>query len=759
MTEGPRDLGPGDLGPVLRRRAPLAAAVALVVAGAFGVAALWETPLYTSRGSLVFNPPSLAEGPAGLALSGESPLFLEAEVEILRSPAVLEPALDLAALRAGVAPVPIAPLERIVDNFRAHTRRLDGGPPVYPRVDGLRISGDTRHVVLTADGTGASVSYEGRGIGAVPPTGLFESPEASFRLSGPFTAGDYKVNTRPADRSLQALRDRLRLRISGVPRRSLTGASAGVVTVSLSDPDPERARRAVEAVLESFLSLHLSWRADWGAVSSGFIADRLADVDEELAAAERELEAFRASNGLLGIDAAAAAVEEDLVGLEARLDRLEVERDQVSALLAAMRAGAPAEQILLGPMTAVDSRELNGRAATLAELEGLDETLALVQTPNHPERAALQARIEAARGGLASGLDAALLHLETEAEAAREEFSAALGARRELPALTTELLRREREVEVLADTYTFLLQKQQEAAIAGASTATRVQRLESPVAAPEPDSPSLKWRALLGLLLGAFAGVVAGLAAEAVDPALHDASSVERAAGVPVIGAVPHSKRFAALAPGRQVGADGAVDAAFDGLATALSLTAERGVVSVISSRPGEGKTTVVAGLAAALARAGASVAAVDLDVRKRDLAARLGVAGGPGVDAWIAGEEPPAQETGVPGLVLMRAGEASRLAIQDPRLGELLAHLADGRDWVLVDSPPLVVPGDALWLAERADLGLLVVRAGRTSAAEVRADVAALRRVGAEPAGAVLVGAVARPLSRRYAASYYGTR
>ena len=172
-------------------------------------------------------------------------------------------------------------------------------------------------------------------------------------------------------------------------------------------------------------------------------------------------------------------------------------------------------------------------------------------------------------------------------------------------------------------------------------------------------------------------------------------------------------------------------------------------VVLVTSSLPGEGKTTTAVGLAVAAAFEGTRTVLIDLDLRTRGLEKAGWVAENhANLEDFLYGRsslEDVAQPIpGIPGLDVI---VSSPLAIHIPKvlgagsLQSLIARLRSDYDFVVVDSPPLLVVDDAMAIAPHTD-GVVVIAAWGGTSEEALEE--ASRRLAAgdiRPIGVVLNG------------------
>jgi capsular exopolysaccharide synthesis family protein len=296
---------------------------------------------------------------------------------------------------------------------------------------------------------------------------------------------------------------------------------------------------------------------------------------------------------------------------------------------------------------------------------------------------------------------------------------------------------------------------------AAAGSATGTQPLTANVfdpahALPGRVSPRPTRNVAIAIVLGLVLGLVAAFLREHFDRALRTREDAEGAFGLPVIGQIPFTvkgKEERGIAwSGRGEAAE-----AFRALRANLQyLSVQRPLrtILVTSATSEQGKTTVTANLAITIARSGASVVVVDADLRRPRLESALGQqAGAPGLTNVLVGASTQQQVLQDVQLQDDGAGDLGRLSFigsgpLPPNPSELLGsaqmtafldRLAAEYDYVLVDSPPVLLVADALELARDVDGVVLVVRrdkASRDEGSELRTMV---DRLGIHLVGTVL--------------------
>ncbi len=312
--------------------------------------------------------------------------------------------------------------------------------------------------------------------------------------------------------------------------------------------------------------------------------------------------------------------------------------------------------------------------------------------------------------------------------------------------------------------------------ILGQLQGSDVQLAAQASAPSSPSSPKVARNTALAAILGLLLGIALAFLVERFDRRLREPGDLAAVYEVPLLGVVPESSALKREADET----DGAVslpprEAELFSLLRAhvryFNVDQELRLVLVVSAAPGDGKTTIARNLTVAAATAGDRVLFIEADLRRPTAATHFGVQGVTGifgssglvdvltggasledavqtVEFAARGEQKLALDLLVAGGVLP-SNPAQTLESQ--AMQALLAQAKSSYDFVVVDTPPLVLLSDAFPLLRAADGVLIVSRLGRN-----RRDVAIRLRDTLASAEASVIGVVANGY-RHGASSSYG--
>ena len=265
-----------------------------------------------------------------------------------------------------------------------------------------------------------------------------------------------------------------------------------------------------------------------------------------------------------------------------------------------------------------------------------------------------------------------------------------------------------------------------------------------------PASPNKPLIATIALFIGLAFGIGLALLRERLDDRLRGRTDFEDRVRAPVLAVIPK-------VPGWRRGQDtklisveqpkSSMAEAYRTLRTSVLFNAvqqQLRTLMVVSPNAGEGKTTTAANLAVSLADANKRVILVSADLRKPRLHRFFGISNDIGLSTVLSGQGKPweaLQDPRIENLRVMVSGPVpARPAqlLQSEQMGELLTELQEVADFVIIDSPPVLLVADSLALTPFVDGVLFVADSENTSRGAVGQAREQLDQVAANVIGAV---------------------
>jgi tyrosine-protein kinase Etk/Wzc len=737
---------------VLFRRRRIAVAAFLAVVLAVTLYTFLVHPTYEATATLHVRDEKVKGGAnllGDLGLSRDNPI--ETEIEIVKSRTNLEEVVRRMHLNWVV--------DKQADGltFQLAEFTSTAEEPVYR----LEVTGSGTYKLMDLDGQSIAEGRDGtllRGPGVtLVLTGLEGEAGDSCRL----TLGSF-------GRTVKGLREAI--------HAAEVGKGTNIIRISYQNHDPALARDVVNTLAQVYLERSILLKTEEASRSVEFIGEQLEKVRDTLEGAEANLESFKSEHGLIQLDSEAQSLITRLSDLEQQqtANRLQLRQAEFAAesLRRALERGesyAPAV-LLHEPVVAA-------LAQALAELEVEKQGLLVEFAAEHPAVRAVQQRIAQIQGKLLDNYQTILAGLREADRTMSSSIQRYEAGLKKLPAAELELARRTRLATVNAEIYTFLLQKQQEARIAKASTISNVNIIDPAIAAELPVKPRKAKNLLLGLIVGGMFGVGLAFFREYLDDTIKDPDTAKRLLGLPLLATIPYIGRKSDRKKDRKRGAvppqriliahlepRSASAEAFRSLRTALHF-ARKGrtnpVLMITSTFPGEGKTTVSANLAVTLAQTGSRVLLVGCDLRKPTLHEMFNEANIPGLSDCLVGDTEMKDVVRATGLFRLDFVSAGTLPpnpaelLGSERMHELVEIWRKDYDLVLLDAPPVLAVTDALVLVPFADLTAVVLEAGGVGVKAAQRTLEVLRSSEASLAGLIVNDKTNRAADEYHYGSY----
>lgn len=537
-----------------------------------------------------------------------------------------------------------------------------------------------------------------------------------------------------------------------------------VLQVSYNDPDPKLAAEVVNTLMNAYVEHNIAYNRSTVTAARRFLEKQIPSAEMVVRQAEAELRKFQEKNRIFSLDEEANQSIQVLADLQRKINETRSQISETGAQLKTVR-----EQLGMNSRQAVTVTSLSqsqGVQAIVQELQSIETQLVdkrNVFTDTHPDiikleqkrdslKQVLQNRVSQVSGNedaiapgnlqmgqLKQELSAQMVQLESQRLGFASQLATLSATEREyrqrlnaLPQLRQQLRELDRKVQAAQSTYSLLLQRLQESRIAENQNLGNAQIISQATVPDEPvSSPTVNY--LSAGLLGLLASLAMIYLAETRDKMIKTVEEARDLMGLTLLGVIPglgKSKSLPLWGDNSDCSVPAivvrdtprsAISEAYRMLRANLNfISADKQLKSVVvtSSVPKEGKSTVAANLAMAIAQMERKVLLVDADLHRPVQHQIWDINNTQGLSNVIVGqiEIMTAIKSVADNLDVLTAGvvpPSPGSLLDSKRMASLLSSFSAYYDYVIVDAPSLSVAADAATLGQMADGVLLVVRPG----------------------------------------------
>jgi succinoglycan biosynthesis transport protein ExoP len=571
----------------------------------------------------------------------------------------------------------------------------------------------------------------------------------------------------PTETAISALTDRLTINRVGWSR---------VIEIGARSRSPEKAAQIANAVATAYIDDQQDAKLQANRAASTWLQERLRQLQEQAAAAQRAIVAFKQQNNIVSADGKRID-EQNLANLNERLLAARNHSSEVLARLTRLesiirtwnpKTSSIAELVTYAKQTGktlIDgstSDELGSAILTSLRQQYLD--LSRREADWSTKYGREHGAVVDLRNRLLGLRTSAFEELQRIAAALKSDYAIAQQHQAEIEKQLELVISQAQtvnnasvtlqELESNASTYHSLYEsflQRYTGAVQQDSYPLVETRLISSASAL---STKVKPRPLLvfgfSMMGGLALGVGVGLLRDLVDRAFHTRTQVQSLLQIPCISVVPFVKKsqlrrkklFARASGERTVARDESMfwrvidspSAIFAESIRSIKLAihykgkGSNRVIGFTSALPNEGKSTIAAAVAQLTAKVGGRVIIVDCDLRIPSLSRRWAPNASSGITDVISGTrslEETIWKDPVTNVFFLPAVQTAPLfaseVLGSESIKTLVDRLRESFDFVIVDLPPLVPIVDARAAAHLVDCMILVIEWGRTGTDVVR--------------------------------------
>ena len=579
-----------------------------------------------------------------------------------------------------------------------------------------------------------------------------------------------------------------------------------LIEIRYMSSDPETAAAVVNQLMQGLVEYTFQTRFNSTTQASVWLTGQLSDLKKQAESLQARVVALQRQSDVVslgvtdsqGREEAYSGVVDRLQQATATLSQSTANRILKGAVYQIVQSGDP-ELIsgLSANSIANGSPAMNSSLALIQSLRAQEATLqgqiaqdAVRLGPAHPRLVQSRANLAGVEKALAEEVRRVGERARNDYEIARnteessqKEFDAEKRKADSLNDKAIEYAIVRQEAEDSRGLYEDLLKRLKEAGVLEGLRSTNITVVDPGRVPAVPKQPNVP--IYLGLSLGAglLTGICGAFLLDSIDDKIQSVEEIEMELGLVPLGVLPQlgepqwysPYKFAArprtspealTSNALAIFADPAspYTEALRSLRTALLLAkscAPPQVLLITSSVAAEGKSILSSNLAAVLAQGGKRVLLVDADLRKPALGFRLGIHSSIGLSQFLTNDHDTEDIVHVPGASgfhLLTSGPTPPYPAEllaSARMKWALDRWREFYDFIILDTPPVLLVTDPVVLSSLADATLLVARYGMTNRLSLARSYRTLTDQSTQERIGIVLNGVARNSSLHY--EYYG--
>lgn len=542
-----------------------------------------------------------------------------------------------------------------------------------------------------------------------------------------------------------------------------------ILTISYQSPEGEEAAEIVDKTIEVYINKNIVSNRTQAQAAGEFIIQQLPKTEARLQQAEAKLKVFQEENNIVNLNAEAELAANKIGLIEEQINLAQVKLDKVNSQIAEIE-----QKLNITSQEAIALNTVNdspGIQQVLSKLNSVKDRLAEERsrfTESSPRiieikarktelEKELQRRIKQSlnsteipdlkvfqTGDIQKQLAQSLVVNEVQRQSLIKELislqeikSSSRRRNNIIPRLQLEYRDLLRKTEVAQTAYKNLLRNLQQAQIIENQNVGNAQIVSQAVISQYPVSISRKLIVAGGIVVGSILYVITAFLLELKDPSFKTIKELRESLNYKLLGIIPNLDQKKLLQvidqpltilPELQTTQAPAslVSEGYKMLYTNLEFLFtddDTKVITITSSIPQEGKSTVSANLASAVSQLGQKVLLIDGDLHRPRQQSVWGLDENKGLVEVLLGIVPAFEAIQSPKinpmLDILPAGryQAEYLSLlKSPRMRALINLCREHYDLIVIDTPPVLIFADTLTISKNTDGIVLVGRLGVTN-------------------------------------------
>ena len=494
--------------------------------------------------------------------------------------------------------------------------------------------------------------------------------------------------------------------------------SAPLIEISYEDTIPKRANDYVNAISNSFIAKSIQSKNEQNGKIINFIDEQLLAIKETLKSSENRLAKYKVINKIAEPSIEASSYIKKLADIEIQLSESALREKLISNLINFTRHNKKLDSIAPALMELNDEPTLQ-LISSLQSLQLEEESLKSDFTSLHPKMISIAKQIENIRQKILLNTKNLKLNIKERILSFKKEKKVYENKIKKLPTKEKRLVNINRDYQVSSTMYNYLLKKRTENEILMVAILSDYKIIDYAHTQTIPVKPKRLLMLVASVLIGLLIGIILAVLFQGMNHKINSKDELESLSDLPLYGIIPRSKK------GNQeievfVSPNAHFTESFRSLRSNIQIkrNPERGnVVLITSTIEAEGKSTLSANLGAVFQMVGYKTVVISLDLRKPTLHNYFNLKNERGMSGFLNNTESLQDiifKTDYKNLDFIPSGiipsNPSELMLSE-KLILLIDVLKTKYDYIFIDSAPIGLVSDSIYLMKHVDINLVVFK------------------------------------------------
>ena len=492
-----------------------------------------------------------------------------------------------------------------------------------------------------------------------------------------------------------------------------------VIVLTLTHDNANEAVDLLNNLVEQFFSDNLAEKNKMAISTIEFIDNQLDILSDTLRSTESELESFRKRNKVINIEVQSSDIFSNIQKYESKLAMAKLRMKYFEYLKNYIQSTSDYSDILVPSIMDVSDVMLNKLISDLLSANAEKIKILSSSTPQNPLLNSINRQIEDIKKSITESINSLISSNEIEINDIESHIKTYETELYKIPGTERKLIGIERSFTINNEIYTYLLQKRAESSIAKASNMPDGKLIDPARRVLAKNiTPKKKPVYIIFAIIGALLPLIYIVIKKMLFDYIEEKEDITATVDMPIIGTVPHSNLKTNFIV--QNHPQSFISETFRTIRTGLQFmldTEKSNTLLITSSISKDGKTFLSVNIAQAIAATNKKTLIIGLDLRSPGLCYDFYPKNDVGISTYLTGQsdiKESIQNTEDPYLDVLTSGpkppNPSEL-IGSQKMKDLLNHLKEIYDFIIIDTPPINITSDALQIINNTDAVIYIVR------------------------------------------------